>query len=205
MSERRSCVVADDHPALLHSLRDVLARSGFPAPVAATTAPAAVAAIAAERPELALLDYRMAAFPGDELIRRAHEASPRTAIVVYTAEADSTLATLALERGARGIVLKQSPLPDLVRAIDAVLAGGLYVDPLVTGLVATPGSRPRLTPREREVLDHLTRGLSHDQIAERLAVSPTTVRAHVRNAVSRLEARNRTHAVATALRSGLLR
>ena len=201
---RANCVVADDHPALLFTVRGVVAGLGLGAPQEAMTAPDAVAAVEAQRPRLALLDYTMSGLSGDELIARAHAASPETTILVYTASADAELARRVLELGAAGIVLKESPLSDLRRAIDAVLGGSTYVDPAIDLLFDDPRTGPRLSHREAEVLDHLTRGLSHDQIASHLSLSSNTIRAHVRRAVSHLDARNRTHAVAKAIRLGLL-
>jgi DNA-binding CsgD family transcriptional regulator len=74
----------------------------------------------------------------------------------------------------------------------------------IRGLGATNG-KPSLTPRESEVLAHVADGLSQEEIGRRLSISPETVRTHVRKARDRLNARTRTHAVATALRLGLFR
>lgn len=202
---RADCVVADDHPALLFTVRSVVTGHGLDAPREASTAPDAVAAIEAHRPRLAVLDYTMAGLSGDELIARARAASPETTILVYTATPDAELARKVLELGASGVVLKESPLGDLGRAIDAVLAGSTYVDPAIDLLFDARRDGPRLSHREAQVLDFLTRGLSHDQIATQLSLSSNTIRAHVRRAVSHLDARNRTHAVAKAIRLGLLR
>ncbi|MEK6275625.1 MAG: helix-turn-helix transcriptional regulator [Actinomycetota bacterium] len=80
-----------------------------------------------------------------------------------------------------------------------------HVDPALAPITPGDSSKPALTPRESEVLAQVADGLSHDEIGRRLSISPETVRTHVRKACDRLNARTRTHAVATALRLGLFR
>ena len=102
------------------------------------------------------------------------------------------------------LILKDAPLSDLGQALETICSGQRYVDPALAriALGAAP-SKPMLTPRESEVLAHVADGLSHEEIGRRLSISPETVRTHVRKACERLNARTRTHAVATALRLGL--
>jgi DNA-binding NarL/FixJ family response regulator len=137
---------------------------------------------------------------GVELIRALREASPTTRIAVYTAEADERIAHEVLEAGAVALVLKEAPLADLVRALEAALAGGSYLDPALAG--AVPGKK--LTQRELDVLGLLAEGLQHEEIGRRLGISSETVRTHLRKACDRLGAATRTQAVATALRLGLI-
>jgi DNA-binding NarL/FixJ family response regulator len=205
MSDPVRCLLADDHPALLVAVGELLTRNGFEVVGPATDGPRTVAAAAAEQPELALVDYRMPRLSGAGLIAKLLEASPETAVVVYTAEADESLVTDALGAGALAVVLKEAPLPDLIRALEAALAGQMYLDPALAEGVLTPGSAgPALRPRELAVLRLLAEGLSHEAIGERLAISGETVRSHLRKASARLGAATRTQAVATALRLGLI-
>ena len=159
-----------------------------------------MALAAAERPEVAVVDYRMPRLSGAQLIAELLAASSDTAVVVYTAEADDKLVVDALSAGARAVVLKEAPLPDLVRAMEAALDERTYIDPALAPL----GSGPALRPRELDVLRLLAEGLSHEAIGERLEISAETVRSHVRKASSRLGASTRTQAVASALRLGLI-
>jgi DNA-binding NarL/FixJ family response regulator len=102
-------------------------------------------------------------------------------------------------------VLKEAPLPDLIPALEAALAGQTYLDPaLATGVLAGGETGPALPPRELDVLLFLAEGLSHEAIGERLEISAETVRSHLRKACARLGAATRTQAVATALRLGLI-
>ena len=195
------CLVADDHPALVAAVTLFLVDAGYEIVGPATDGPRAVALLEKERPELALVDFHMPRLEGTALIRRLKEVSPETALAVYTADVDGPTAREALAAGAAGVLLKEAPIADLARALEALLGGNCYLDPT---LADTSPTRGRLTGREVDVLSLLAEGLSHEEIGKRLAISAETVRTHVRKAADRLEARNRTEAVATALRLGLI-
>ncbi len=195
------CLVADDHPALCAAVKLFLVDAGYDVIGPATDGARAVALCESELPDLALVDFRMPKLEGVALIRRLKEVSPETGIAVYTADADSTTARAALEAGAAAVLLKEAPLADLARALDALLGGRSYLDPALVGADTIQGP---LTVREQDVLSLLAEGLSHEEIGQRLSISSETVRTHVRKAAARLNAKNRTEAVATALRLGLI-
>jgi len=200
-------VVADDHPAMLTVVGDILERSGFTVVGRAPDGREAAALIARERPVVALVDMRMPHLSGLDVAREAARSSPDTSFVFYTAHGDRALLADALEVGARGFVLKEAPLHDLVRAVERVAAGEAYVDPVLAGILVgapTTAQVPTLTQREREVLRLLSDGSSNEAIASALGISTETVRTHVRKAMAKLDADTRTHAVATALRQSLI-
>jgi DNA-binding NarL/FixJ family response regulator len=206
MTDRLTCVVADDHPAMLTAVADILGRNGFEIVGRARDGAEAVSLIESTKPDVALVDVRMPRLSGIEVAARAAQVSPATAIVFYTAFGDRALLSEALDVGARGFVLKEAPLADLVRAVERVAAGEAYVDPVLAGvLVASQTERlPTLTQREREVLRLLADGHANNEIGKRLHISPETVRTHVRKAMAKLEADTRTQAVATALRQSII-
>ena len=198
------CLVADDHPALVSAVSDFLENQGFEVVGRAQDGLAAVAGVKETKPDLALVDYRMPQLDGAELLAQLRESAPEMLIAVYTGDSDQSIVGVVFEAGAHALILKDAPL-----AAESLLfgwdpAGKRYVDPALArvALGATP-NRPTLTPRESEVLAHVADGLSHAEIGRRLSISPETVRTHVRKACERLNARTRTHAVATALRLGL--
>lgn len=204
---RITAVIADDHPAMLTAVCEVLAEAGIEIVGRAQNGEDALAKIVARRPDVALVDVRMPRLGGVEVAREAVRQAPETGIVFYTAYGDRALVLEALDVGVRGFVLKEAPLQDLVRAIEIVARGGTYVDPVLAGLVATSrldGGLPALSQREREVLRLLADGLSNEEIGKRLFISPETVRTHVRKAMEKLDADTRTEAVATALRQKLI-
>jgi DNA-binding NarL/FixJ family response regulator len=202
-SERISCVVADDHPALLAAVSDFLGENGYDVVAAHANCREALEAVSASQPDVAVLDYRMPGISGVELIKDVLAASANTRIVVYTGEGTTELAAEVLGAGARAILLKQAPIEDLLRALRAVAAGARYVDPLLAP--DSQGANVTLTKREREVLELVAEGLGQREIGRRLAIGTETVRAHLQKVRKRLSATTSTEAVAKAMRLGLLR
>jgi DNA-binding NarL/FixJ family response regulator len=206
-SVTRTCLVADDHPAIVEAVADYLEAHGTRVAGREQNGVAALERIGREHPDVALVDIRMPGLSGIELARRAARVSPTTAVILYTAYGDRALLTEALDAGARGFVLKEAPLADLARAVETVAAGGTYVDPVLAGVLASGDAASRLrslTQREREVLRLLADGHTNEEIGKRLFISPETVRTHVRKAMDKLDADTRTQAVATALRQSLI-
>lgn len=202
-----TCVVADDHPAVLDSVSRLLAESGVAVAGQAQEGEEAARLIEELRPDVALLDLRMRGLTGIEVARRCRSSSPGTAIVLFTSFGDQALLREALEAGARGYVLKEAPLDEVLRALATVGRGGTYVD---GGLASAVGARearacaPELTPRERDVLRLLAEGLRNEEVGRRLSISPETVKVHVTKAMRKLGADTRTQAVAEALRRSLI-
>lgn len=198
-----TCLVADDHPAIVEAVAHVLEASGVEVVARLSDGERALAEIRRQRPAVAVMDVRMPRLSGIEVARRVHAYA---GVVLYSGYAEPALVLEALDAGARGYVLKESPLSDLVRAVQAVAGGGSWVDPLLAGRLAVGAGEPgrTLTAREREVLRLLADGYANDEVAELLHLSPETVRTHLRKAMRKLGAETRTEAVATALRRRLI-
>jgi DNA-binding NarL/FixJ family response regulator len=206
-AEAITCVVADDHPAVLEAVAEFLAHAGIDVVARATDGEEALEQIELRQPQVALIDVRMPKLGGIELTRRAQRSTPGTAVLLYTGYGDRALLTEALDAGVRGFVLKEAPMDDLVRAVKSVASGGTYVDPVLAGTLAASsmGNKlPELTHRERDVLRLLADGLSNEEIGKKLFISAETVRTHVRKAMDKLDADTRTQAVARALRDHLI-
>ncbi len=197
---RPRCLVADDHPALTWTVCAHLSDHGFDVVGPAADGRAALSLAIAEQPDVALIDFRMPRLAGIELIKALREAVPTMPVCVYTADGDTVLATSVLEAGAAALLLKASPLADLDRALNTVLADKSYVDPAVAQVPV----RGTLTARELDVLRLLADGHHHEEIGQKLGIGAETVRTHLRKACARLGAATRTEAVATALRQGLI-
>ena len=206
--ERRNrglaCIVADDHPVVLEAVCALLESRGVDVQGRARDGEGALALIAEKHPLLALVDLRLPGISGSDVAREAQRLSPETSVIVYTGQTDLACMNEVLDAGAKGFVLKDAPLEDLVRAIDLVADGGVYVDPALAGVFVNSKGTGRLTSREREVLRLAAEGLTSEKIGERLFLSPQTVRGHVGNAMGKLQAHTRTQAVATALRERLI-
>jgi DNA-binding NarL/FixJ family response regulator len=202
-----TCVVADDHPAVLEAVAEFLVQGGIEVIARARDGEEALERIEQRKPQVALVDVRMPKLGGIELTRRAQRSTPETSILLYTGYGDRALLTEALDAGVRGFVLKEAPMDDLLRALQSVASGGTYVDPVLAGTLAASsiGNKlPELTQRERDVLRLLADGLANEEIGKRLFISAETVRTHVRKAMDKLDADTRTQAVARALRDRLI-
>jgi len=202
-----SCLVADDHPAVVEAVADVLQEHGIEVTGRARDGHEALQKIEASQPQVALLDLRMPGLSGIEVARRVARSAPDTAVILYTAFGDRALLTEAMDAGARGFVLKEAPLAEVVRAVELVASGRTYVDPVLAGVLSSSAATEKmskLTQRERDVLRLLADGLSNEEIGKALFISPETVRTHVRKAMAKLDADTRTQAVATALRQSLI-
>jgi DNA-binding NarL/FixJ family response regulator len=201
-----TCVLADDHPAVLDSVSRFLELRGVRVSQA-RDGEEAVATIRATQPDVAIVDVAMSPVSGLDVARRVGDVSPETKVILYTGHNDRGLLDRAFEAGARGFVLKEGSLESLEEAVRIVAAGGTWVDPGLATAVASPAavsSLPPLTPREREILSLIANGLTNEKVATTLAISPETVQSHVRHAMVKLEADTRTEAVATALRHSLI-
>jgi DNA-binding NarL/FixJ family response regulator len=202
-----TCVVADDHPAIVASVSHLLEETGgFEVVGRASDGVEALALIRKLEPDLALVDVNMPYLDGVELVRLVAEQGAGPRVVVYSGERDPARAREALAAGASAFVLKGVALTELMRAVEIVAGGGTYVDAEIAALLGGAKSvrPPELTRREREVLGLLADGLSGDEIAERLSISSLTVRTHVKHVMDKLKATTRTEAVAIAMRRSLI-
>jgi DNA-binding NarL/FixJ family response regulator len=205
--QRIRCLVADDHPAIVSAVTDALHEEGIDVVAQAAGGRQALEKIRSIGPDVAIVDLQMADLSGIEVARRVTEERLGTAVLLYTAHGDRALLTEAVDVGARGYVLKEAPLPDLIRAVRTLVEGGTYVDAVLAGAFAVPETAqrlPALTQREREVLRLLADGHTNEEVGRKLFIAPDTVRTHVRKAMRKLEADTRTQAVAKALRQSLI-
>jgi DNA-binding NarL/FixJ family response regulator len=198
-------VVVDDHVALRRGMELLLRRSGHHVVGTAGDAESAEALILRRKPDIALVDLALPGRSGADLTRRLLAAEPDLRIVLYTGTVDERQLLDGLDAGAAGFALKSGDPEELEQAIRTVAAGEEYLDPRVALLLKLGndgGQTRKLSPREREILELLSRGLSGEDAAKHLVLSSETVRTHVRNAMTKLGATTRVHAVALALQRG---
>jgi DNA-binding NarL/FixJ family response regulator len=163
--------------------------------------------IARRRPDVAVLDIRMPKMGGIEVLKQLAGSDAAPPVILYTGYPERGLLLEALDAGARGFVLKESPLSDLMRAVRVVEQGGTYIDPLLVTVFASPEAAERLvglSKREREILRLLADGMVNQEVGKTLLISPLTVATHVQHAMAKLDADTRTQAVASALRQSLI-
>lgn len=213
-----SVLVADDQELVRVGLRALIdSEDGLEFAGQAADGVAAVTMARELRPDVVLMDIRMPGIDGLEATRRI-TADPQltdTRIIVLTTFEIDEYVFDALRHGASGFLLKDTPPADLLQAIRTVADGGALLSPSVTRtLISTfveQQARPRkphplldtLTEREKEILGLVGEGLSNDEIAERLFISPATARTHVGRAMTKLGARDRAQLVVFAYQSVL--
>ena len=203
-ADQLEVVVVDDHLAVRRGIELVLSGAGFRIAGVAATLAEASGLLERRRFDVALIDVQLGAESALGLVEQLLSDDPGTPIVLYTGYTEREAALHeAVRAGARGFVLKSSPPSRLISALRAVADGGTYVDPALAAALADdgePGRLASLSDREVEVLQLLADGLNGQMIAERLFLSPETVRTHVRNATAKLGARTRVQAVAMIVR-----
>jgi DNA-binding NarL/FixJ family response regulator len=212
-------VLADDQAIVRSGLRVLLSTEPDLQVVAeAGDGQQALAAVRAHHPDVVVMDVRMPVLDG-LAATRAIAADPQLAgvrVLVLTTFDEDALVFEAIRAGASGFLLKDAEPAELLRGIRVAAAGDALLAPqaarrLVAAFAATPaptGPAARalelLTDREREVVALVARGLSNDEIAERLVISPATARTHVSRAMVKLAARDRSQLVVFAYESGLV-
>src|SRR3954463_1998986 len=202
-----TCVIADDHPPVLQFLSRYLSNNGITITASTRDGEEALRKIEQTHPTVAGLDARMPRISGLDVLRALADSNSPTRVILYTGYGDDALLTDALDSGVGGVLDKEAPLDDLLRAIQIVAEGGTYLDPTAAASLITQQRRVRshaLTQREREVLRLLSDGNNNEQIGAELSISPQTVRTHVQKAMEKLGAGTRVQAVATALRESLI-
>ena len=200
-------VLIEDHQALREGLELLLGREGCEVVGTAGTAADGQQLVETLEPDVALVDIRLGDDDGIVLTRALLEEDPERRIVLYTGSSDEELLFSGLDSGARGYALKDGSPGELVEALALVADGGSYVDPRLRPALLSRRSTermPSLSNREREVLDLLAQGLTGEQVADQLFLSAETIKTHVRNAMAKLEAHTRVHAIAIALRAGYI-
>ncbi|MEJ5913102.1 response regulator transcription factor [Pseudokineococcus sp. 1T1Z-3] len=201
-------VVVDDHPVVRAGLVALLEGEPDLQVVAVAADGGDVVALAAEHePDLVLMDLRMPRVDGVTATAALRRALPRVQVLVLTTYDTDADILRAVEAGATGYLLKDSPHAELVDAVRRAARGETVLAPPVAARLVSrvrqPAQEP-LTPREREVLALVARGLSNRQVAAELVVGEATVKSHLLRVFSKLGVDDRTAAVMTAIERGVL-
>jgi DNA-binding NarL/FixJ family response regulator len=205
--------IADDHSLVRQGLRRYLDTAGDIDVVGeAANGEEAVTLVENESPDIVLLDIRMPEMDGLEAARKIRDRFPSVGVIMLTAYDDRQFVVEAVRAGARGYVLKARDAEHLIQTVRLVAGGNMVIDPqLVVALaeeLSTVKERDRkadsLTAREIEVLQLLAFGHTNRDIAEKLFISPDTVKTHLEHIFEKLGASDRTAAVAEALRRRLI-
>lgn len=162
--------------------------------------------LAVERsPDVVIMDLMMPDLDGAAATAEIRRAKTPSKVLILTSYGTAAELRGALKAGAQGAVTKNLSNDELLTAVRTVVAGGTYFSPEIKEALEESQDEPTLTPRQQEVLDSITRGLSNDDIANLLGVSKTRVKQHLNGLYEKLGAANRAEAVAIALRKRLLK
>lgn len=222
-SEPIRVVVVDDQALVRMGLRMVLeSDEGLTVVGEAADGATAMTMTRVLRPDVVLLDIQMPGVDGLEATARITEELPDSKVLIMTTFDRDDYVYTALRSGASGFLLKDADPPTMIAAVRAIAAGDAVVAPQITRRLLErfapqlptntehphPTGHPQLdplTPRELEVLELMAKGLSNTEIAQELSVSPATVKSHVSSILSKLQLRDRVHAVILAYETGLVR
>ena len=205
-------LVADDHPIFREGVaRAIAARDGLEVVAQCGSGDEALERIRELAPDVAVIDHRMPGLDADGVLDGLAGEGGAVRVLVLSAVTEADDVVAVLERGAAGYLNKDADRHVIVEAVERIAAGGTVLAPDVQAAMVTHvrarAAQPAtlLSPREQEVLGFLAEGLSSTRIAERLVLSPTTVKTHLRNLYEKLGVSDRAAAVAEGMRRGLLR
>jgi DNA-binding NarL/FixJ family response regulator len=210
-------LIADDHQLLRQALRRAMEEAGLVVLGEAGDGAEAVQLVDELRPELVIMDVTMPVLGGIEATRRVHAAHPELPIVVLTMHDEDALREEAVRAGASAFLSKDSSMQEVVataiataagEALSANLASSILSElhaPVSDDAVATPAEPSPLTRREEEILQLIADGYSTSEVAGRLFISGKTVKNHLASIYAKLDARDRTQAVLSAVRIGIIR
>jgi len=198
-------LIVDDHPVVREGLAALVDRRPDMTVVAqAGNGQEAVRLYGECLPDVTLMDLRLPGMDGVAAITALHEQFDSPAILVLTTYDGDEDIHRALCAGAMGYLLKDAPREELIEAIRTVRAGGRCIPAHIGARLAQRVGNPTLTDREREVLGLLARGRSNYETGVALSITEGTVKQHVNSILSKLGVSDRTHAVTTALKRGIV-
>ena len=211
-------LIAEDHRTFAEALQRVIdLEKGLQVVTIADNGKEAVDLVVENHPDVVLMDVEMPDLDGIQATRKIRQASPNTQVVMLSAHHDDTLVARAVEAGAAGYLNKTHSVGEVADAVRAAAHGEELIDAEEVGRVLTILRRrreedadsqsrvQRLTPRQIEILQNMADGMSSEQIARSLGISPQTLRTHVQNILTRLKVHSKIEALALAIRHGQVR
>jgi DNA-binding NarL/FixJ family response regulator len=198
-------LVVDDHPVVREGILGLIAtQSDMHLAAEAATGREAIQQFRAHRPDVTLMDLQMPEMNGLDAIMAIRDEFPEARIVVLTTYVGDAQVMRALKAGARAYLLKNTLSKELLDTIRSVHAGKKWLSPEASFELAEHGTDEALTPAEVRVLRLIAEGNANKEIAAQLSLTEDTVKGQVRNVLSKLGAKDRTHAAMIGLRRGII-
>jgi DNA-binding NarL/FixJ family response regulator len=204
--EQINILIVDDHPVVRQGLRAMF--SSEPDIVVmgmAASAREALSLLERKQPDVVLLDLRMPGMEGTEAIAELRRVQPGLRILVLTNYGSDEYIVRAMQAGAMGYLLKNTPQEEIVNAVRTVFRNERYVPTDIAQRLFEAIGREGLSSRELEVLSLVAHGCTNKDVAQQLFISDKTVRNHVTSCLLKLKAKDRTEAVTRAIERGLIR
>jgi DNA-binding NarL/FixJ family response regulator len=206
MKPALSVMLVDDHTMLRQGLRRSLEHEGLHIVAEASNGSEAVRLALTHRPDVVLMDVSMPDVDGIEATRQLMRADARQRVVMLTMHVDRDIVERSVKAGAVGYVTKDSSVKEVVLAVRMAADGNKVLSPRVASALDDEPIRADglLSPREEELLQYIADGLSTAEVAEQMCISPKTVKNHLASIYDKLGAHDKTQAVLTAVRLGIV-
>jgi two-component system invasion response regulator UvrY len=207
-------LLVDDHRLVREGIRSLLEETAPAEKIevigSASTGEEAMQLMEKDTPDIVLLDLKLPGLPGDEVMRHLLALYPKIKVIILTATTSGPIAKKILGDGASGFVSKDSGLPEVIKAIHAVMEGERYVSSEVAQQLALSnlGGQDQvieqLSSRELQILQLIADGLKNQQIAERLSLSPKTISTYKKRMTAKLHAKSTVELLRIAIQYGLV-
>ena len=208
-NEKINIVIVDDHPIVIEGLRMMLKSQSF-FHVAGSFASGAetLSFISSEMVDIVLLDITLPDSNGTELCREIKKISPNTSVIMFSNRSERSIIMQSIQNGASGYLLKNTSIDDLVIGIRGALSGDIVFCNETKQIISLPSQTnlpiPRLTKREKQILQMVAQGKTSNVIAEELFLSPLTVDTHRKNLLQKFHAKNSTELVNLAVQQRMI-
>ena len=198
-------LIVDDHPVVRAGLSSMLGtQSELSVVGAAASGEEALKIVQKERIDIVLLDLRMPGMKGVDVLKSLKNMPDAPRVIILTSYETDEDIYRAVQAGAQGYLIKDTPQKEMIEAITAVQAGKRYIPRHIGARLADRMMRSNLTSRELEILEMLTKGLTNKEIGSALQISDNTVRNHVISIIEKLEVSDRTEAATAAIQRGII-
>ncbi|MDR4951361.1 response regulator transcription factor [Chryseobacterium sp. ES2] len=208
-NEKINIVIVDDHPIVIEGLRMMLRSQPF-FNVAGSFASGAetLSFIRSEIVDIVLLDITLPDSNGTELCREIKKTSPNTSVIMFSNRSERSIIMQSIQNGASGYLLKNTSIDDLVIGIRGALSGDIVFCNETKQIISLPSQTnlpiPRLTKREKQILQMVAQGKTSNVIAEELFLSPLTVDTHRKNLLQKFQAKNSTELINLAIQQHMI-
>jgi DNA-binding NarL/FixJ family response regulator len=208
-NEKINIVIVDDHPIVIEGLKMMLSsQPSFNTPETFTSGVEIIHFIGSNKVDIILLDITLPDSNGTELCREIKKISPNTSVIMFSNRSERSIIMQSIQNGASGYLLKNTSIEELVICIRGALSGDIVFCNETKQIISRPSPNelpiPRLTKREKQILNLVAQGKTSNMIAEELFLSPLTVDTHRKNLLQKFQAKNSTELVNQAIEYQLI-